>query len=99
MVILRVGLYLAVIAGLYVAWASAHAGYPPEVAVTRGVIGFMAAAFVAYLAELVVMTAPPPSVDVTVGLPDEQHDDEVSPSRLPAARPDRSVSADERRAA
>ncbi|MCK9486202.1 MAG: hypothetical protein M0R73_05780 [Dehalococcoidia bacterium] len=58
MLILRAGLYVALGFALYVTWASREAGFPIEVAMLRGLLTFMAVAFVSYLAELVVLTAP-----------------------------------------
>lgn len=55
---MRLALMLGGIAALYVAGASWSAGYPPEMAVVRGVLSFMAVSFIGYLAELVVVTAP-----------------------------------------
>lgn len=104
MLILRVGLYVSVIAALYVAWASSGAGYAIEVAMLRGLLAFMAVTFVAYLAELVVLTAPPTrrGVGVAVGEDlegDDEIEDEDEPTNLPAVRAERDVAADERRAA
>ena len=58
MVVLRLGLIVGALAFLWVGYASWRAGYPPEVAVVRGVIGFGAVAIVAYAGEMVVATAP-----------------------------------------
>lgn len=59
MPVLRLGLVFAVLGCAYVAWASWAAGYPPEVALVRGMIAFMAFSLVAYIGELVIATAPP----------------------------------------
>ncbi len=109
MLILRAGLYLAVLVALYVTWASRGAGYPIEVAALRGLIAFMAVTFVAYLAELVVITAPVPERARGArgqtdddGALDEGDDDEAGadePATLPAVRAEREIAADQRRAA
>lgn len=59
MPMLTLGLTAAGAAFLYVSWASWSAGYPPEVALLRGLVGFMATALVGYTGELIVATAPP----------------------------------------
>ncbi len=59
MPVLTLGLAAAGIAFLYVSWASWSAGYPPEVALLRGLVGFMATALVGYVGEFIVATAPP----------------------------------------
>lgn len=60
MLFLRVGLYLAMAMACVATWLSWQAGYPVEVATLRGLLAFMAISFVAYVVELVVMTAPLP---------------------------------------
>lgn len=59
MPVLSIGLVVGAVAGAVVAGGSLDAGFPVEVAIVRGVIGFMAVAVVGYLGELVVVTAPP----------------------------------------
>jgi len=59
MLILRIALFIAAAAALLVAVASSLAGFPPEAAILRGVLAFMAVSFVGYIGELVVATAPP----------------------------------------
>jgi hypothetical protein len=61
MLILRAGLYLAAAMACVASWLSWQAGYAVEVATVRGLVVFMGISFVAYLAELVVMTAPLPN--------------------------------------
>ena len=61
MPVLQLGLAFAGAAFLYISWASWAAGYGPEVAVLRGLIGFMAVSLVGYIGELIVATAPPPA--------------------------------------
>ena len=58
--VLQLGLVFAGAAFLYVGWASWDAGYGPEVAIVRGLVGFMAVSFVGYIGELIVATASPP---------------------------------------
>lgn len=60
MLLLRLGLYAAAIGALYATWASSQAGYPLEVALLRGLLAFMAISAIAYIAELIVVTAPVP---------------------------------------
>lgn len=107
MIILRAGLYLAMAVACLATWLSWQAGYQLEVATVRGVVAFMAVSFIAYLAELVVMTAPMPRgrarVDTgsdgdpgtwragTVGTSDE-------PVNLPAVRAARDAAGDSRAA-
>lgn len=105
MLILRLGIYSATLAAAYVTWASSGAGFPIEVAMARGLLAFMAVTFLAYLAELVVLTAPPadrrrddthaPSSHVE----DDEDDDEDMTANLPAVRAERDAAADQRRAA
>ena len=64
---LKLGLMLGGIAFLWVSWASWSAGYPPEIAAVRGLIGFMAICTVAYFAELVVSTATPVAGEAAAG--------------------------------
>jgi hypothetical protein len=56
-------LKLALLAGagacLYVAWASWSAGYPVELAITRGVGAFVAMAVLGFLGELTIARARP----------------------------------------
>ena len=59
MLVLQLGLYLAAAAWAWIAWASWSAGYPPEVALLRGMVAFGAVSLLAYVAELIVATAPP----------------------------------------
>lgn len=56
MLFLRLGLIAAALACVFVCVASWRAGYPPEVAIVRGVVAWVAVAVVAYGAELVVAT-------------------------------------------
>ncbi len=61
MPVLQLALAFAGVAFLYVSWASWAAGYGPDVAVLRGLIGFMAVSLVGYVGELIIATAPPPA--------------------------------------
>jgi len=104
MAILALGLYVAVGVAVLATWQSLGAGYAVEVATVRGVLAFMAVGFVAYIAELVVMTAPPPAVEpasVHVDADDADDADEESeePVSLSAMRAERDAAAGERRAA
>lgn len=102
MLILRVGLYLAVIAAAYVVWASSSAGFSIEVAMLRGLLAAMGVAFVAYLAELVVLTAPVDAKRQQQAASDAALADDAPPNdpvNLPAVRAERSAAADKRRAA
>jgi len=58
--LMRLGLTLAAVAALLVSVGSWLAGYPTEVAILRGLVAFGGISLVAYLAELVVATTPPP---------------------------------------
>lgn len=102
MLILRAGLYIAVALAVYATWASANAGYPIETAMLRGLLAFMGGSFVAYLAELVVMTAPvkqrrAPRAAVHHDEDDDQDEEEAVTA--PAPRAGREPARDERRAA
>ncbi len=103
MLILRAGLYVSALAAVYTTWASTGAGYAIEVAMLRGLLAFMAVTFVAYLAELVVLTAPPARTRSQethpAGAGAEDDLAEGQPTSLPAVRAERDVAADERRAA
>lgn len=56
--IFRAGLLLAAITGVGVTWAAWSAGDLVEIALVRGLLGMMAVAFLGYVGELVVLTAP-----------------------------------------
>lgn len=58
MPVLSIGLVVGAVLGAFVAGGSLDRGFPVEVAIVRGVVGFMAVAVVGYLGELVVVTAP-----------------------------------------
>ncbi len=64
MPVLQLGLACAGVAFLYVSWASWAAGYGPDVAVLRGLIGFMAVSLIGYVGELIIATAPPPAQQI-----------------------------------
>jgi len=91
MIVLKLGLYLAVVGWGWVSWASWSAGYPPEVALLRGMVAFGAVSLLAYAGELIVATAPParakPNLDV--GRPDQRAADDPGgddvPDELPRA--------------
>lgn len=78
MPMLTLGLTAAGLAFLYVSWASWSAGYPPEVALLRGLVGFMAAALVGYAGEFIVATAPPRAAEQPAAAEQPQ------PAALPA---------------
>ncbi len=107
MILLRMGLYLSVAMASMATWLSWQAGYPMEVAFVRGVVAFMAVSFVAYLAELVVITAPIPRGRTHMGAttdrdPSLRSADGVGssdePVDLPAVRASRDASGDSRAA-
>lgn len=60
MLLLKVGLMLGAGAALFASVASWWAGYPAEVAILRGFVAWAGISFVAFMAELVVATTPPP---------------------------------------
>ena len=107
MLILRCGLYLSIVMAVLATWQSSSVGYPFEVALLRGLLAFMAGCLVSYIAELVVMTAPPParharraSEQAHADYPDLEDDDEFNePTSLPAVRAERDAALDESRAA
>ena len=72
MTLLRYGLYAAIGLAVLATWLSSSAGYPIEAALLRGLIAFMAGSFVAYFAELVVMTAPPVARTAALHRPDSE---------------------------
>ncbi|MSP21506.1 MAG: hypothetical protein EXR66_00515 [Dehalococcoidia bacterium] len=55
-------LALALVTGtgafVYVTWTSWAGGYPPELALVRGVGGFMAMSLLGFIAELAIATSP-----------------------------------------
>ncbi|MGE3855638.1 MAG: hypothetical protein AB7G21_01625 [Dehalococcoidia bacterium] len=59
MAVLSIGLVVGAVSGAFVAGGALDRGFPIEVALVRGAVAFMALAFVGYLGELVVVTAPP----------------------------------------
>ena len=61
MLVLRIGLALGAAAFLGVALLSWHEGFAPDVALLRGLAGFVAIAVLGYAGELVVATAPLPT--------------------------------------
>lgn len=110
MLILRAGLYLGVVVAAWATWASAGAGYPMETALLRGLLAFMPVVFVAYLAELVVVTAPvghhaegergaayEQEMEAAAAASAGQNEDRT-PASLPAAR-ERAVAMERRQAA
>lgn len=102
MVILRAGLYIAGAIAVLATWQSSSVGYPIEVAMARGLLAFMAASLVAYVAELVVLTAPPSTHSRTREdefLGGDEHDEAGAPVSLPAIRTERDAALDDSRAA
>ena len=73
MLVMRLGLLIAAAGFVGATVASMQAGYPPEQALVRGLLSFMALSFVGYLGELVVVTAPPPEV-VAPAEPDDREE-------------------------
>ena len=100
MLILRFGLYVAIAMAVLATWSSSTSGYPIEVAMVRGLLAFMACSLVSYVAELIVMTAPPPRQLPKVVTHDDVDDDEgTQPVSLPAIRSERDSALDDSRAA
>lgn len=96
MLILRVGLYVSIALAVVATWTSSSVGYPIEVAMVRGLLAFMAGGLVSYVAELVVMTAPPPAhPNEHAGRTeyaaddDTEYDERMEPVSLPAIRTER----------
>ncbi|HSG91296.1 MAG TPA: hypothetical protein VLA56_18920 [Pseudomonadales bacterium] len=99
MLILRVGLHVSIAMALLATWMSSSSGYPIEVAMVRGLLAFMAGSLVSYVAELIVMTAPPPQRQPRQVAHDEDDDELARPASLPAIRSERDSALDDSRAA
>jgi hypothetical protein len=56
--VFRAGLLLSFVVGVGVTWAAWNAGDLVEIALVRGLLGMIAVAFLGYVGELVVLTAP-----------------------------------------
>ena len=56
--VFRAGLLLSFVVGVGVTWAAWSAGDLVEIALVRGLLGMIAVAFLGYVGELVVLTAP-----------------------------------------
>lgn len=81
MLIMRIGLGIAALGFLVASAASMRAGYPAEMALVRGLLSFMALSFVAYLGELVVVTAPIPEIAAVESERGEEPDSfEIAPA-------------------
>ena len=101
MVVLRLGLTIAALAFVWAFVLGLRAGFPPELALVRAALVFMAVSFVAYVGELIIATAPPRKAtksraevgEGTEGVGVESADDESEtlpqeleePLRLPTA--------------
>lgn len=59
MPMLTLALFSGAGAFLYVAWGSWVGGYPPELALARGVVGFMAVSLLGFVAEFTIATVRP----------------------------------------
>ena len=59
MPMLTLALFSGAGAFVYVAWGSWVGGYPPELALLRGVGGFMAMSFLGFIAEMTIATVRP----------------------------------------
>jgi hypothetical protein len=59
MPMLTLALFSGAGAFVYVAWGSWLGGYPPELALARGVVGFMAVALLGFVAEFTIATVRP----------------------------------------
>jgi hypothetical protein len=99
--ILRFGLYVSIGLAVLATWTSSSVGYPIEVAMVRGLLAFMAGGFVSYVAELVVMTAPPSARPHEHGARTEyadddtdEYDERTEPVSLPAIRNERHTERD-----
>jgi hypothetical protein len=104
MLILRCGLYVSIGLAVLATWQSSSVGYPIEVAMLRGLLAFMAGCLVSYIAELVVMPAPPArarrvSEPARAGHEGDEDDEYNEPTSLPAVRAERDAALDESRAA
>ena len=99
MLILRIGLYVSIGMAALATWMSSTSGYPIEVAMVRGLLAFMAGSLVSYVAELIVMTAPPPQRLPDVRAHDDEDDEGTQPVSLPAIRSERDSALDDSRAA
>ncbi len=99
MLILRAGLYISIAMAVLATWLSSSSGYPIEVAMVRGLLAFMAGSLVAYVAELIVMTAPPPRRLPQQTWHDDEDDEQPEPVSLPAIRSERDSALDDSRAA
>lgn len=99
MLVLKLGLSIAALAFLGSFALGMRAGFPPELALVRAALAFMAVSFVAYVGELIISTAPPQKTtksraeggEGTEGTDDESADDVgetlpqtlAEPTRLP----------------
>ena len=99
MLLLRLGLSIAALAFLASFALGTRAGFPPELALVRATLAFMAVSFVAYVGELIISTAPLQKTtksraeggEGTEGVDERSADDEsetlpqelVEPIRLP----------------
>lgn len=101
MLILRIGLYVSIGMAVLATWMSSTSGYPIEVAMVRGLLAFMAGSLVSYVAELIVMTAPPPQhrAEVPMHGDEDDRDEHNQPVSLPAIRSERDSALDDSRAA
>ena len=84
MLVLRFGLTVAALMFLGAFVLGMRAGFPPELALVRAVVAFMAVSFIAYVGELIIATAPPKKTTViqaevgegTEGAEEQSADDE-----------------------
>jgi hypothetical protein len=82
------GLLLGTVVCLFITGGSLDHGYPIEVAVVRGLVGFMGVSLVGYFAELVVATAPPRAAETRApARPREAPAVTAGPTAVPAAQP------------
>ena len=58
MIVMKIGLYAGSLAFVGVTWSSWSVGYAPELALVRGLLGFIAMTAVGYVGAIVVVTAP-----------------------------------------
>ncbi len=86
MAFLSMALVIGAVVGAFVTGGAIDRGFPWEVALVRGAVGFMAIAFVGYLGELVVVTAPKRAErDERRPAPPDAAEEPQAPNARPAA--------------
>jgi len=87
MVVMKIGLYAGALAFVGVTWASWSVGYAPELALVRGLFGFMAMSAVGYVGAIVVVTAPRATASPAAAAAPEREREDAEPERAAAASP------------